>query len=179
MRLTSVYILATCVAAASVSSPGAQGRGGSPSDDPVVTIDGAKNPEQIPEWAAWQEAFRYMAQPAEPEIPIPTRIWRVTSPEQRAWLRKEALRVLARDRELLARVLKLRDGLNADNTGERSARVDALEMERRRAALEARDSVLVSLPEAQVELRGFVEEVRKGYKLQIQKSKIPQFMLPE
>lgn len=181
MNRTTVPILVVCLAATMTATGPPQNRPAAPPpDDPVITIDGAKNPEKIPEWAAWQEAIRFMAQPAEPEIPIPTGIWVATSPEERAWIRRESLNLLARDRELLAAVIKLGEGVNSDNFSARSEKVDAIEMDRRRAALETRDRLLSLLPgEAQVALRAFIEHTRKGFKVQIQKSKIAQFMLPE
>jgi hypothetical protein len=150
------------------------------SDSDVITIDGAKNPEMIPNWAAWLEAFRLIGGPAAPIEPIPTVIYLATSREQRASIRKEALFVMAQERELGQRALKLQDGLTADNLSERSERADGLEMRRRRAALEARDRLLAALPvEGQIALREFAEHMRQGYKVTIIRSKLAQFLLPE
>lgn len=151
---------------------------GSGSD--VVTIDGSKNPEMVPNWAAWLEAFRFMAQPAAPIEPIPTMIYLATSKEQRALVRKEALFVVAKERELGQRVLKLQEGLTAENLSERTERVDALEMQRRQTALDARNRLLAALPaEGQIALREFAESVRKGYKATVVRSRLAQFMSPE
>jgi hypothetical protein len=150
------------------------------SDADVITIDGSKNPDMVPNWAAWLEAFRFMAQPAAPIEPIPTMIYLATSREQRALVRKEALFVMAQERELERRGLKLRDGVTPDNMLERSEQADALEMKRRQAALDARDRLLAALPiEGQIALREFAEHVRKGYKAMMPKSKLAQFMSPE
>lgn len=152
----------------------------SPSDSDIVTIDGAKNPEMVPNWAAWLEAFRFMAAPAAPIEPIPTVIYLATSMEQRALIRKESLFVMAQERELEQRGLKLHDGLTAENLSERSVKADALEMKRRQAALEARDRLLAALPvEGQIALREFAEHVRKGYKASVVKSRLAQFLSPE
>jgi hypothetical protein len=146
----------------------------------VLTIDGAKNPEMVPNWAAWLEAFRFMAAPAAPIEPIPTTIYLATSKEQRALIRKESLLVMAQEREFGQRALKLQDGLTAENMSDRSDQADALEMKRRRAALDARDRLLAALPlEGQIALREFAEHVRKGYKATVVKSKLAQFLAPE
>jgi hypothetical protein len=152
----------------------------SASDSDIVTIDGAKNPEMIPNWAAWLEAFRFMAAPAAPIEPIPTVVYLATSKEQRALIRKESLFVMAQEREIGQRALKLQDGLTADNLSDRSDQADALEMKRRRAALDARDRLLAALPvDGQIALREFAEQARKGYKATMLKSKLAQFLLPE
>ena len=121
-----------------------------------------------------------MAGPAAPIEPIPTVIYLATSKEQRALIRKEALFVMAQERELGQWALKLQEGLTAENMPERSDKADALEMKRRRAALDARDRLLAALPtEGQVALREFAEHMRKGYKAVMVKSKLAQFLLPE
>jgi hypothetical protein len=151
-----------------------------PAEDPVIAIDGAKNPELIPEWAVWLEAFRFMAGPDVHDLPIPTPVYRLTSPEQRTFIRKEALGVMAREDDLAARGAKLRDGLTPENTPERSEQADAFEMQRRRAALQARDRVLEAVsPEAQAALREFAERLRRGFTVHILKSKLAQYHLPE
>jgi hypothetical protein len=176
LRLESalVYLLLT-----SVSAVHAQGKP-PVSDSDVITIDGEKNPELIPNWAAWLEAFRVMAGPAAPIEPIPTVIYLTTSREQRAQIRKEAQSVIAQERELGQRALKLQDGLTSANLSERSDQADALEMKRRQAALDARDRLLAALPpDGQAALREFAEHTRKGYKATMLKSKLAQFLLPE
>jgi hypothetical protein len=151
-----------------------------PQASDVITIDGEKNPEMIPNWAAWLEAFRLMAGPVAPVEPIPTVIYLATSKDQRALIRKEALYVMAQERELGQHALKLQDGLTRDNMLERSEQADALEMKRRRAALEARDRLLAALPvDAQNALREFAEHMRKGYKVTLIRSKLAQFLSPE
>jgi hypothetical protein len=176
LRITAalVYLVLTAV-----SVVHAQGKP-SVSDSDIITINGEKNPELIPNWAAWLEAFRLMAGPVAPMEPIPTMIYLATSREQRALIRKEALFVIAQERELGQRALKLQDGLTAENVSERSDKADALEMKRRQAALEARDRLLAALPaEGQAALREFAEVMRKGYKATMVKSKLAQFLLPE
>jgi hypothetical protein len=153
---------------------------GKPSgSDEVVVIDGAKNPEQIPNWDAWLEAFRTMAGPAEPEVPIPSVIFIVTTQQQRELIRREAQKVMAEEQRVFGEALKLQDGLTAENRGERQNRVEALEMQRRRAALDARDRLLAQLPQAQFAFREYIDHVRRSIKVTIMKSQIPQFVLPE
>jgi hypothetical protein len=169
-----VYVVLTAVSAVH-----AQGKP-PVADSDIITIDGEKNPELIPNWAAWLETFRFMAGPAAPIEPIPTVIYLATSRDQRALIRKEAQFVIAEERQLGQRALKLQDGLTADNMPERSDQADALELKRRQAALNARDRLLAALPvEGQIALREFAEHVRKGYKATMLKSKLAQFLLPE
>ena len=149
------------------------------SDSDVVIIDGAKNPADVPNWAAWLEGFRLMAGPAAPEEPIPSVIYVITTKEQHALIRKEALFVMAEERRLGELALKLQDGLTSDNFKQRSAKADALEMQRRRAALDARDRLLAAIPQAQFAFLQFADEMRKGYKARVVKAQLAQFMAPE
>jgi hypothetical protein len=169
-----VYLLLTAVSAVHAQDKPAV------SDAEIITIDGAKNPEMIPNWAAWLEAFRLMAGPAAPVEPIPTVIYLATSKDQRALIRKEALFVMAQERELGQRALKLQEGLTAENMAERSEEADALEMKRRQAALDARDRLLAALPaDGQNALNEFAEHMRRGYKATMVKSKLAFFLSPE
>jgi hypothetical protein len=150
------------------------------SAEDVVVIDGAKHPEQVPEWAAWLEAFRFMSAPAAPIEPIPTIIYDVTTPEDRALVRKESMQVIAREKAVYDRALKLLDGLTAENTAERTRQLDAIEVERHTISIEARDRLLAALPAAaQTALRAFVDETRKGFRAYVPKSKMTQFRSPE
>src|SRR3954454_4077563 len=69
----------------------------------VVTIDGSKHPEQVPNWAAWLEAFRFMAGPDTHDVPITTTVYRETARAERYRLRREALTVIAAEREMNTR----------------------------------------------------------------------------
>ena len=60
------------------------------------------------------------------------------------------------------------------------AQMNALEMRRRRAALDARDRVLPTLEAAgQQALLEFVDQMRKGFRATVPKSGLAQFRLPE
>ena len=150
-------------------------------NDPIITIDGAKNPELVPEWAAWRGVFSFMAAPAAPEVPIPTTICLVTTPEQQAFIRKEALRVIKEESDMGEVAVKLRDGLTADNLAQRTEEVETLEMRRRRVVLAGRDRLLgADLPvAAHTALREFAADVRRGHKAHVQKSQLAQYSLPE
>jgi hypothetical protein len=151
-------------------------------NDPVVTIDGTKNPELVPAWAAWQQAFHIMSGPyVHGDLPIPTTVWHVTTPEQRDLIRKEALATVANENQLGSQALKLRDGLTADNMKQRTEEAQGYEMKRRQFVLDVRDRLLAALPPlAQTALREFAEvECKKGYKASMLKSQLEQFRLPE
>ena len=153
------------------------------SDSPAefVTIDGSKHPEEVPNWAAWLEAFRFMAGPDTHDVPIPTTVYRVTSRAERYRLRREALTVVAAERETNTRAT---DVFNMPRTPETlptlQAQMNALEMKRRRAALDARDRVLPTLEAAgQQALLEFVDQMRNGFHATVPKSELAQFRLPE
>lgn len=177
-------VLACLVLAGAQSTPAesAPAQSISPSsatDDPRITIDGAKNPELIPDWAAWLEAFRFMALPAKPHVPIPTEVHLATTEQQRALIRKEALELIALETDLGNRGVKLQEGLNADNLAERTGKADALEMQRRQAALDARDRLCAVLPpDAQRALTAFAEHARRSQKVSVPKSKVEWYRLP-
>ena len=70
----------------------------------VVVIDGSKNPELIPQWSAWEYAFRVIGGgPRE----LPTSVYRVVSTEERALILAEAQASLRRDKACQERVEKL------------------------------------------------------------------------
>jgi hypothetical protein len=146
-----------------------------------VTIDGSKHPEEVPNWAAWLEAFRFMAGPDTHDVPIPTTVYRVTSKAERDRLRREALTVMAAEREMNTHAT---DVFNEPRTPETlptlRTQMTALEMKRRRAALDARDRVLPTLEAAgQLALLEFVDQMRKGFRATVPKSELAQFRLPE
>jgi hypothetical protein len=154
--------------------------GQSQSSPEFVLIDGSKHPEEVPNWAAWLEAFRFMAQPATHDVPIPTPVYLVTSKEERDLLRREALAVIAAERSIGDRATELFNARTSDNLTETQGKMDVLEMKRRREALSARDRVMAKLNgQAQSALLEFTEHVRKGFHASVAKSALAQFRLPE
>ena len=72
--------------------------------DEVMVIDGSKNPELIPQWSAWEFAFRVMGGgPRE----LPTSVHRVVTTEERALILAEAQASLRRDKACQERIEKL------------------------------------------------------------------------
>src|SRR5687768_2609417 len=96
---TLAFLLVLCVAPGAVQEPRPL-----PADarrEDIVEIDGAKNPELIPQWAAWEFAFRVMGGgPHE----LPTPVYRVVSREERALILAEAKASLQRDKACQDRV---------------------------------------------------------------------------
>jgi hypothetical protein len=149
-------------------------------DDKVITIDGSKNPEQIPQWLAWQEALRVMGMPAQLDLPIPTSIWHVTTAEERDFIRKESVQSLEREDEVGAQAMKIFQSVTQETRAGDEERVRQLDLRRKQAILDARDRLLIKLtPEGQSALRGFVEEVKKGTKVFVLKSQLADYMKPE
>jgi hypothetical protein len=150
------------------------------SDDKVMTIDGSKNPELIPQWLAWQEAFRAMGMPAQLDLPIPTTVWHVTTADERDLIRKEAMQSLEREDEVGAQAMKIREALTQETRARDEERITQLDLRRKQAILDARDRLLARLPpEAQNALRAFAEEVKKGIKVTTLKSRLAEFRAPE
>jgi hypothetical protein len=160
--------------------PSAQSKSSSSGDDKVITLDGSKNPEQIPQWLAWQEAFRVMGMPAQLDLPIPTTIWEVTTAAERDLIRKEAMQSLEREDEVGAQVMKIREAVTEESRARDEARAKQLDLRRRQAILDSRERVLARLsPEGQIALRAFAEEVKKGIKVTILKSLLAEYSMPE
>ena len=178
-RWLALALVVLIASAGSIQLTG-QSKSGSSGEDKVITIDGSKNPEQIPQWLAWQEAFRAMGMPIQLELPIPTTVWQVTTAGERDLIRKEAVQVLERESEIEAQVVKIREALTPETRVRDQDRVKQLDLRRKQSILDARQRVLAGLrPEGQNTLRAFVEDLKKGIKVMVLESLLAEFSLPE
>jgi hypothetical protein len=182
MRLPIVAMVLVLLSAASIEM-GAQRAGGSANDDPIITIDGTKNPELIPQWTVWRTAFEFLAKDDSEQLP--TVVLRAnTDPQHRALLMKEAKAAVAFDADCNNRVYqremafwKEHPDLDID-----AVNVKMLEghMACRRHTLEVRDKVLAGLsPTGAATLSGFVERIKVGWTAQMRKSLVKYYLLPE
>jgi hypothetical protein len=148
----------------------------------TVSIDGAKNPEQVPQWSVWGFAFRSIAGSGEAlgDEGVPTPIYRVLTKPDRAVLLQDALAAVKAQKQCAGRVLTL----VAENPDEKrdvlAEKAKEITMDCRRATLKARDELLQKLPpDGQVAVRTFVESQKRGMTFVVLKSELAQFRLPE
>jgi predicted ABC-class ATPase len=148
----------------------------------TISIDGAKNPEQVPQWAVWASSFRFIALGGEAhgDEGIPTQIYRVLTKPDRAVLLQDALAAVKAQKQCAGRVLTL----TAENPGEKREvlveKAKEITMDCRRATLKARDELLEKLPpDGQIAVRTFVESQKRGMTFIVLKAELAQFRLPE
>lgn len=148
----------------------------------TVLIDGAKHPEQIPQWSAWAVSFRFMAASTQTlaQEGIPTPIYRALTKGERAAVLKDVTAAVKGQTECAARVLTLAAENPAGNQEVLTEKVRDIQMDCRRATLKARDQLLDRLPRAgQAALRAFVESQKQGQTITVLKSDLARFRLPE
>jgi hypothetical protein len=148
----------------------------------TVTIDGAKHPEQIPQWSAWAVSFRVIATGGEAmgEEGIPTPVYRALSKSDRAVLLKHVSAAIKEQRECAGRVLTLSAANPAATPEVLTEKVKDIQMDCRRATLKARDQLLDKLPSnGRIALREFVESQKRGQTMTVLKSDLARFRLPE
>ena len=157
------------------------------SSDEVITIDGKKNPELIPQWVIWRTGFTMIRQAND----IPSDVIGATTKEERALMLKDAAADASFYKDCDARANKLREPYLADMARMDDAKLaalvrtvqpqfDVIEMECRRHTLDLRDHVLAGLnPQAQTALSIWVDSIKSGYKAFLRKSDLAAFRLPE
>lgn len=148
-----------------------------PPPDDMVTIDGKKNPELIPQWTAWEFAFRVIA--GGPKQ-LPTAVHRVVSKEEGARVMTAAEADQQREAVCRARIARLRPLLLTEKTSAINARQAEIQLECRRHTLQIRDRLLEQLnPEAQAALIAFVESVKAGTQITVSRRELAHFQKPQ
>ena len=155
----------------------------------IVTIEGKKNPELVPQYAAWAATFRFLAV-VEPEFPPPLNE-HLTIAEQ-AMIRKESERLNAQQIECAKRGVALRTPLTKLETTNPSKeewlrlarKIDAqmweVQLGCRWDVLHARDRVLEQLtPEAQMMLHALVEQRKAGLSFEVPRNGLDRFRQPQ
>jgi hypothetical protein len=156
----------------------ARAQGGSASHEPdVIEIDGAKNPELIPQWSAWGYAFRiFSGGPRE----LPTSVLTHVTPVEATLIMTEADGVQKVDATCQARQLKVVTERGAKKIEDLAKEVRALNLECRWETLHARDRLLAGLsPEGQVALTAFVESTKAGTTVSVPRKDLARFREPE
>lgn len=151
-------------------------------EEETITIDGAKNPEMVPQWSVWESSFRFIATGTKTlgDDGIPTKIYIALDKEHRLLLMKRVDAAIQGQKDCETRTLKLRAQLGLEKFDVLQARVLDLQMECRRGTLKARDNLLAALPpEGQSALRAFVESMKQGITITVLKSDLARFRLPE
>jgi hypothetical protein len=143
----------------------------------MIEIDGSRSPELIPEWSAWNFAFRVIATGSRQ---LPSSVHLVVSKEEAALLFKEADRLQKLDRDCQHRVVKLHSLLGKEKDDVLDARLRDTTLECRWATLHARDRVLEQLePEGAAALAGFVTSTKAATSLTIRKQDLARFLEPQ
>jgi hypothetical protein len=149
-----------------------------------ITIDGSKNPEMVPQWAAWRFAFTQIREAKD----IPSDVIRLISKAEGALILKDADadEVFYKDGE--TRALKLQQQLFAEPDRAKQlalapvlqAKADEIEMECRQHTLDLRDHLLGTLrSEGRAALIAFVEAGKAGHRVTLLKSRLAAYRRPE
>jgi hypothetical protein len=160
--------------AQSKTPPGSQG----PQPPPeTIEIDGSKNPELIPQWSAWEFAFRAIAGGRKE---LPTIVHRVVSTDEAAMIVREAEMATKLGAGCETRMARLRPLIGKEKASVLDARAREVTLDCRRQTLDVRDRVLEHLnPEAQGALRAFVESTKAGTSVTLRKKQLARYLEPE
>jgi hypothetical protein len=148
-----------------------------PSPSEMVQIDGSKNPELIPQWSAWQFAFRVIA--GGPKV-IPSVVLVHLSKDEADLVRAAAESDDKNDTECQARVLKLVPLLQTEEAVTINERTREINLECRSFTLKTRDRVLEGLrPQGQAALIEWVESNKAGMQVSVPKRELAFFRQPQ
>jgi hypothetical protein len=151
--------------------------GGSPPRLAFVEINGAKNPELIPQWSAWGFAFRVVAGGSRQ---LPTSVLEHVSKAEEAFVLAQADLVQRIDADCQQRHSRILAKRGREKLDALDQQVRALALECRGATLETRDRVLAGInPDARVALIAFVESTKAGTSVTVPKARLARFREPE
>ncbi len=143
----------------------------------LVQVDGAKNPELIPQWSAWGYAFRLIAGGRRE---LPTLVHEALSGDERAMVLNEADAVQRIDKACQEQVSQLHPLVGKEQPAVLDAKLREITVTCRRKALDARDRVLSAInPQGAIALIMFVESTKSGTSLSIPKRDLARFLEPE
>jgi hypothetical protein len=142
-----------------------------------VFIDGAKNPEQIPEWSAWEDVFSTIAGGRQL---LPSKVLFVVSEEEGAMILRESEASVKRVAACNARLLALKPVLAKAPIAEQIRRSKEVRLECRWETLHARDRVMEALnPEGRAALRDFADLMKAGTTFTVARSELSFLRLPQ
>lgn len=169
-RLWPVFAVAICLS----STPAAQKP---PPSEEMVTIDGSKNPEMIPQWSAWEFAFRVIA--GGPKQ-LPSSVHHVVSDQEGARVMAAAEADQRRDAACRERITKLRPLVLTAKASDINARQAEIQLDCRWQTLQTRDRLLQDLrPEGQAALIAFVESLKAGTQVTVPRRELAHFQKPQ
>lgn len=172
--LTTVLLLLSTPALASAQSKRMEYSIPPPAE--WVHIDGAKNPELIPEWSAWQFAFNNVVVVGQ----LPTAVSQHVSKEEAAVILDAAREQKKNRADCEARALKLMPLLETETAAEINRRTEALNLECRSYTLRLRDRVLESLgPDGRAALRDWVESTKATIQVSVPKKELDFYLKPK
>ncbi len=142
-----------------------------------VYIDGAKNPELIPEWSAWEDVFSTIAGGRKL---LPTTVLHQVSKEEADMILLESEASLKRTTDCNDRLLALKPLLAKERVSVQIQRSKEIRLECRWQNLYARDRVRAALnPAGRAALQDFADLMKAGTTFTIARSEIPFFRLPQ
>jgi hypothetical protein len=148
-----------------------------PPPSEMVHIDGSKNPEMIPEWRAWWQAFHIMA--GGPRQ-VPSVVREHLTENEASLLLKAAQDDQKYYTECEARVMKLAPLLQTEEAKTINERTREINLDCRRHTLQLRDSVLAAFsPEGQAALKRWVDATKAGMKESVPKRELAFYRQPQ
>lgn len=170
-RVVFVLALAICVASSSAAQK-------PPPSDERIVIDGSKNPELIPQWAAWESAFRAIDGGSKQ---LPSNVHHVATAEERAGISAEAAANGRRGAACADRIEReIRPLLGKETPETVAGRQQEIHVDCRWQTLHARDRLLAQLrPDVGAELIRFVEDMKTGTTLSMPAKELPLYRQPE
>jgi hypothetical protein len=170
-------------AALSLSAPQARGQASPAPSSEIVTIDGSKNPELVPEWTAWHSAFARIRAAND----IPSDVLSVIAAAERSAILDHAEKDGRFWEQGEKQVKDLQASVIAEPDRARKIammvslqpKVEELELVARRRTLELRDHLLSILqPVGRAALMAWVEASKAGQRITVPKSKLEAFRKP-
>lgn len=172
---TLVVALLMLPAGALATAQTPAGPGSSPLE--ILHVDGARNPEWIPQWSVWGYVFRIIA--GGPRQ-LPTSVLLLVSREEESLVMKEADAAQKVDAGCRTRAFKAAALLGVETMAAVDAKVRAISVECRWETLRARDRVLAGLnPAAATALAAFAESTKTGTSISLPRKDLARYLEPE
>ena len=143
----------------------------------MLLVDGARNPELIPQWSVWGYVFRVIAGgPGE----LPSSVYPFVSKAETALVIKESAAIQKVDARCQERAIKAAALLGTESMASVDAKIRAISLECRWETLHARDRVLAALnPAAATALAAFAESTKTGTSISVPKKDLARYLEPE
>ena len=138
-----------------------------------LEIDGAKNPELIPEWYIWETFFRQLHTAGT----IPTALTLSTNEER--LLQMELEQYSKSNQQCQKDIERLRPMIGVAPVKDINEKQRAIQLECRRRSLDIRDRLLAKVrPEASIAITAWVENLKTGIEISVPKRELAHFRQP-